>query len=298
MKIANAPCSWGVLEFGLEGETDLYGKVLDEMKLTGYTGSELGDWGFMPTEPDELKRQLDDRQLCLVGAFVPVNFANATDHDEGLQNALRTAHLLKKVDPDNAKIVLSDDNGRNADRSRNAGRIQSRHGLSLADWKIFARGVENISRTVQSDTGVPCVFHHHCAGYVETPEEVAILMDLTSPDVVNLCFDTGHYAFGGGDPLQGLRKFSDRIRHVHFKDWDKSVFEDTRKNNWDYFEAIRNGIFCELGQGSIDFTSILDELKRQNYADWIVVEQDILPGMGSPLESAQRNRDFLSSIGL
>lgn len=298
MKIANAPCSWGVLEFGLDGETDNYSKVLNEMKNTGYQGTELGDWGFMPTNPSHLKKELDDRSLNLVGAFVPVNFVNEKEHEQGINEALKIARLLQKVDPDNAKIVLSDDNGKSRDRTLFAGRIQSGHGLSASQWKTFATGVEKAAYRILNDTGLNSVFHHHCAGYVETPAEIEILLNLTNPDYVSLCFDTGHYAFGGGDPIEGLRNFSDRIDHVHFKDWDRSIFHETEMKNWDYFEAVENGIFCELGKGSINFGAVKNELHKQNYSDWIVVEQDILPGMGEPKESARRNREFLKSIGL
>jgi inosose dehydratase len=298
MKIANAPCSWGVLEFGLEGETDNYAKVLDEMKMTGYKGTELGDWGFMPTDPSKLKEELDKRSLKLVGAFVPVNFVNGEDHEMGIERALKIARLMNSVDPGNPKIVLSDENGKNELRTKNAGRIQPQHGLLPSQWKTFTAGVEKIAKTVFNETGLKSVFHHHCAGFVETPEEIEMLLHLTHPDYVNLCFDTGHYAFGGGDPEAGLKTFAERIDHVHFKDWDQSVFKDVKRNNWDYIKAVCSGIFCELGKGSIDFKSFLDQLRSHDYCDWIVVEQDILPGMGSPKESAKRNREFLQSIGI
>lgn len=298
MKVANAPCSWGILEFGLDGETDSYSKVLDEMKSTDYRGTELGDWGFLPTDPLQLKKELEDRSLKLVGAFVPVNFVNEKEHELGIDETLKIARLLQKVDPDNAKIVLSDENGKSRNRTLNAGRIQSSHGLSASGWKTFAAGVEKAAERILNETGLKSVFHHHCAGYVETPAEIETLLDLTNPDYVSLCFDTGHYAFGGGDPIKGIKTFSDRIDHVHFKDWDRSIFQETEKNNWDYFEAVGKGIFCELGKGSIDFQSVKNELNKQSYSDWIVVEQDILPGMGEPKESARRNREFLKSIGL
>jgi inosose dehydratase len=130
IKIANAPCSWGVLEFGLDGKTDSYEKVLNEMQTTGYLGTELGDWGFMPSEPNQLKSELVKRKLNLVGAFVPVNFINPEDHDSGLKLALKTARLLKETDPDNAKIVLSDDNGKNEIRTKLTGRIKPELSLS------------------------------------------------------------------------------------------------------------------------------------------------------------------------
>lgn len=297
MKIANAPCSWGVLEFGLEGQTDEYQKVLTEMSATGYVGTELGDWGFMPTDPGKLKKELHSHQLQLVGAFVPVNFSNPDDHRAGLQLALKTAQLLAEAGTE-AQIVLSDDNGKDPVRTRNAGRIKQEHGLTSEQWKVYGEGVNDVARKVFDDTGISCVFHHHCAGYVETPEEIETLLKLSNPDFVNLCFDTGHYAYGGGDPVQGLKKHSKRIKHVHFKDWDQSVYQKSINNDWGYFEAVENGVFCELGKGSIDFKAILNELQKINYSKWIVVEQDILPGMGTPKESALRNRKYLQSLGI
>jgi hypothetical protein len=58
IKIANAPCSWGALEFDLEGEAPNYVQVLNEIAETGYAGTELGDWGFMPTDPEKLSQEI------------------------------------------------------------------------------------------------------------------------------------------------------------------------------------------------------------------------------------------------
>lgn len=298
MKIANAPCSWGILEFGLEGNTDSYQTVLDEMALTGYRGTELGDWGFMPTDPSQLKQELESRELQLVGAFVPVNFVSTSDFETSVDDALKIASFLKDVDPENAKIVLADDNGKDGNRTQYAGRIKPEHCLDSDQQFRFNQRVEELSSRIQGETGLTSVFHHHCAGYIETPQEIEALLDQTDPKLVNLCFDTGHFAFGGGDPIEGLKRYSERIDHVHFKDWDESIFRQAEQNNWNYFEAVGNGIFCELGQGSINFEAVLSELYKQNYCDWIVVEQDILPGMGSPKESAERNREFLKSLGV
>ncbi len=74
--------------------------------------------------------------------------------------------------------------------------------------------------------------------------------------------------------------------------------QQSREKCWDYFTSVRNGIFCELGKGEVDFPSVKAELEKQGYDGWIVVEQDVLPGMGKPKESALRNRNYLASIGL
>jgi inosose dehydratase len=298
IRIANAPCSWGVLEFDLPGQALGYAQVLDEIRDTGYAGTEFGDWGFLPTEPAALRRELDARRLAMVGAFVPVAFADAQAHAAGAAVAVRTAQLLAAVEGNTPFIVLADDNGKDPLRTRRAGRITPAEGLSDAQWQTFARGVETVARAVRDQAGLRCVFHHHAAGYVETPEEIARLLDLTDPRLVGLCFDTGHYRFGGGDPLAGLRRHRDRIGHVHFKDCSPAVHERSRAEGWDYFGSLRHGIFCELGRGDVDFAAVIAELRRTHYAGWIVVEQDVLPGMGAPKEFARRNRDYLRKLGL
>jgi inosose dehydratase len=297
-KIANAPCSWGALEFDLQGKPATYDQVLDEMQETGYLGTELGDWGFMPTDPTRLKAELDQRGLSLVGAFVPVALKDARAHPKGEEAALEVARLLAAVAGSLPFIVLADDNGKDPVRTQNAGRVTPAMSLSDAEWEVFTRGVERIAHAVKEETGLRLVVHPHCAGYCETPTEIARLLSLTDPSLVGLCLDTGHYQFAGGDPLQLLRQFASRVWHIHFKDCHPRVAEQSRQEGWDYFKSVEKGIFCELGNGSVDFPAIKQELEKQGYRDWVVVEQDVLPGMGRPKESAFRNRQYLKSIGL
>ena len=296
IRIANAPCSWGVLEFDLDGEAAGFEQVLDEMQATGYEGTELGDWDFMPTDPAALKDELDARKLEMLAAFVPVDLSDPEAHASGVEVAVRTAKLLAAV-AENPFIVLADDNGKNTTRTQHAGRIKPEHGLTDEQWEIFAQGAQRVAYAVYDHTGVRTVFHHHCAGFVETPAEVEKLLSMTDPDVLGLCFDAGHYMFGGGDPVAGLHKHANRIWHVHFKDCHPEIAARSRAEAWDYFKSVRRGIFCELGQGAVDFPALKAILNELGYDGWIVVEQDVLPGMGTPKDSAQRNRDYLGSIG-
>jgi len=297
IRIANAPCSWGVLEFDLPGQSLGYGRVLDEMRDAGYAGTEFGDWGFLPTDPAALRHELDTRRLEMVGAFVPVNFVDHAAHAAGAETAVRTAALLAATRGPLPFIVLADDNGKHPVRTRNAGRIGPSDGLTDEQRATYAHGVNFVARMVRDQTGLRAVFHHHAAGFVETPAEISRLLALTDPDLVGLCLDTGHLRFGGGDPLSVLRHHRDRIWHVHFKDCSPSVHQASRAGNWDYFESLKHGIFCELGRGDVNFPAIVEELRRTHYTGWIVVEQDVLPGMGAPQEYAQRNRDYLRTLG-
>lgn len=298
IRVANAPCSWGVLEFDLEGKTAGYAQVLDEIALSGYVGTELGDWGFMPTDPVQLQQELSRRKLTMLAAFVPVALLNPEKHAAGEAQAIRTAQLLAATGGPNCFIVLADDNGSDPIRTKNAGRVTPDLGLNDAQWRTYTSGANRIAQAVKTQTGLRTVFHHHCAGFVETPAEVAMFMKLTDPALVGLVLDTGHYTFGGGDPLQALRDYRDRIWHVHFKDCESHVAEQSRREQWDYFTAIRHGVYCELGKGSVDFPAVIKALRADNYSGWIVVEQDVLPGMGAPLDSARRNRTYLQTIGL
>jgi len=299
--VGNAPCSWGTLEFdGFKGEQIPYAQMLDELVEAGYEATELGDWGYMPIDPALLRRDLEQRGLTMLGAFVPVGLKNTECHAEGVERASRTARLIAGVAGTPAPfLVLADDNGTDPRRTRLAGRIGATDSLTVPEWKVFAFGADLIARAVYEETGLRTVFHHHCAGYIETPSEIATLLELTNPARLGLVFDTGHYVYGSGgkaSAAEGLDCFGERVWYVHFKDCQPDIAHRARAEEWDYFTALKHGVFCELGKGCVDFAAVLRCLRARCFAGPVLVEQDVLPGMGAPKDSAVRNRAYLSAI--
>jgi inosose dehydratase len=308
IQVGNAPCSWGVLEFeGLDANPIGCTQMLDELVETGYTATELGDWGFMPTDPAALQMEIEKRNLAMLGAYVQVAFKYPETHAAGKQEVLKIARLLRDSTPRGKPyLILADNNAEEPIRRQYGGRATPEIALTPDEFTVFIRGVREIAAAVRDETGLPVLFHHHTAGYVETPAEIDRLLDNTDPALLNLVFDTGHFVFGSGpnNPyadgqiVPALEHYGERISYIHFKDCDPLIAARSRAEDWDYINSLHSGVFCELGKGCVDFRGVVDWLKKRDYSGWVLVEQDVLPGMGTPKDSAQRNRDFLKSIGL
>jgi inosose dehydratase len=297
--IANAPCSWGATDdFPTYKDAPGYAQVLDEIASSGYAGTELGDWGFLPTDAGALREEFSRRKLGLAGAFVPVRLSDPNAHAAGEQLALRTARLLAEGTNGQQPapvLVLADDV--DAERMRVAGRATAEDALDHTGWRAVASGAEGIARAVRDGTGLRTAFHHHAGTHIETAEETATLLERTDAELLGVCLDTGHYTYGGGDPLAAVRRYGERIWHVHAKDCATDVIARARDEEWEYFRAVRSRLFCELGRGVVDLPAVLGELRTRGYRGWIVVEDEVAPGTGVPLESAQRDREYLRGLG-
>jgi inosose dehydratase len=298
VRIANAPCSWGVIE-GIDGDREGWVRVVDEMAETGYIGTELGDWGFMPTDPAALSAELGRRNLALVGSWVSVWLYDRARHVASADDAVRTAQQLARVGGPEAVVVLGLDPYGDPFRTNIAGRVRPEDSPTDDMWNTLAEGYNYVARRVMDEAGIRTVVHQHIGTWIETESEARRLFDSTDPAVLGLCLDTGHWTFGaGGDPVAAVREFKDRVWHVHFKDCDATVAAASRVNEWSGPESVGHGVFCELGTGSVDFPGMLTALADIDYKGWIVVEQDVLPGMGNPRESARRNREYLRGLGV
>lgn len=297
IQVATAPCSWGVSLASQSAPGVDARQVLDEMAEAGYSGTELGELGFFPRDPEELRDLLQARGLTLVAGFVQAPLLKVEADSTHLDRTLEVAALLSSVNP-SAYLILSDAIGADSTRTARSGRIGPEDAPSDSAWHALVRGAQILARSTRDRTGIKTLLHPHCATHIEAPDEVERFLDWTEPDLIGLCLDTGHFAYGGGSPLTALYKHGDRLRHIHLRDLSLDVAERARCEGLDYFAAVESGLFPELGRGGLDLENLLMELEGLDYSGWVVVEQKVLPGMDPPAVSAKRNRDYLRGMGV
>ena len=285
-RVATAPVNWNNVDLVGTVPEIAYPDLLDEMVVAGYAATEFG--GNFPTDPATLRHDLTSRGLQLCGAYYPLPLT----YDARLQ-ARRPAleGLLKLLAGAGCQdVILAFES--TPERMALAGHVPAdgSAGLSDSEWTQTARNLAAVGEIAESH-GIRAHFHNHVGTHVETPGEIERLLSELSTDVVDICFDCGHYAYGGGDPIAFVNQHHDRIGYVHLKDVDPVVLETARARELSFLEALREYIFCEFGQGMVDIAGMVDMLRESGYRGWLVVEQDTTPR--DPTESARANRAYL-----
>lgn len=282
-QFASAPDSWGVLDYPGPSWEQSYETMLDEMAQAGYTGSELGPYGFFPTDAKILQPQLEKRKLKLLASFVPVKMTDPGARKAVIERIRKVGNLLAALKA--PFLVMADD--QSSERNAFSGRVYDKAcpTLTAEQWRHIGNIVADAEK-VANEFGLDLVFHPHVATYVETPEECELFFDATSHTNVGLCLDTGHCVYGHGDSVKEAEKYKSKLRFVHIKDCDTKVLQLARQNKWTLEEAIEHKVFTVIGQGNIDFPAFFRTLVKNGYSGWSVVEQDVKFG-ATPIPPAQ-----------
>lgn len=296
-RIGNAPVSWAVYEAHLPNPP--YQTVLDAIVASGYDGTELGPYGYLPTTKEALARELDSRHLALGSSFVPVSLEDTDARDAVIAHSLKVSSLLAQFGV--AELIVADDEG--PMRTANAGRIpkDGSKGWTASEWTTALQTLEIIAERVMDAHGMSVVVHHHAGTYIETPEEIDRLLEGTRPDRVNLLLDTGHAVYGGCDPVDIATRHGSRVRYVHLKDTDATELQHVRNSEVSMQDAWKRGIFCALGEGVVDFKGVCSALATRQYDGWMIVEQDVVPHKSGrlnpdPTDSAKKSRTYLREV--
>lgn len=291
--IGNAPCSWGV-EFADDPRNPPWRKVLKECKQAGFNGIELGPVGFMPEDPAEFGEALAEHELTLIGGVVFRPFHDATAWEDVLDGSVRTCKSL--VAHGAKHLVLID--SISPRRAATAGRYDDAEKMDDAEWTAYRDRIMTIAKMGAEEYGLTVGIHAHAAGFMDFEPELERLLDETDPDILKICFDTGHHSYAGYDPVAFMKRHMDRISYMHFKDIDPKVKAWAVANQIGFYEACAEGIFCKLGLGDVDFPAVRQMLLDAGFEGWCTVEQDCDPaGKTSPLDDNTHNGTYLKSIG-
>ena len=293
IRIGNAPCSWGV-EFANDPRNPSWQTVLKECAQAGYKGIELGPVGFMAEAPAVLAEALAEHDLELIGGVVFRPFHDPAKWDEVLDASVRTCKAL--VAHGARHLVLID--SISPRRAPTAGRAGEAEQMGAEEWRAFRDRIAHVARLGAEEFGLTVGIHAHAAGFIDFEPELERLLDEVDPSVLKICFDTGHHTYAGFDPVAFMKRHAGRISYMHFKDIDPAVRADVVGKRTGFYDACGQGIFCNLGKGSVDFSAVRDVLIDHGFEGWCTVEQDCDPTLGGkPVVDAIANREYLEAIG-
>jgi inosose dehydratase len=292
---ASAPVSWGVQDDPGPAWEQPYERILDEILSAGFTGTELGPYGYFPTDPKVLAESLKRRRMSLLSSFVPVPIADPSKKGKVIDHVRKVGALLSAL---GAKLLVLSDS-QTPKRQQLAGRVPAdgRESLTSEQWKHVGAIVSEVERAA-AEFDLRLVFHPHVATYVETPMEVERLFDSLASTQVGLCLDTGHCVYGGGDPAEEAKKYRSLLRYIHIKDINARVLGEARRKNLNFEQAVGAGVFSGIGEGCIDFEGFFRFLAGSQYSGWMIVEQDVIYGrtVVPPAESMRASLSYLKNV--
>lgn len=292
IRIGNAPCSWGV-EFADDPRNPTWQTVLKENAEAGYTGIELGPVGFMPEDPVILAEALAEHQLELIGGVVFRAFHDPDAWEDVLDGTVRTCKALVAHGAEHLVLIDSI----SPRRAPTAGRADEAEQMEKAEWEAYRDRIKEAAK-IGVDHGLTVGIHAHAAGFMDFEPELERLLNEVDEDILKICFDTGHHSYAGFDPVAFMERHIGRISYMHFKDIDPKVKADVVANRTDFYTACGQGIFCNLGEGDVDFPRVRQILLDNGFEGWCTVEQDCDPTLDiSPIDDAKANRLYLQSIG-
>ncbi|WP_395172787.1 TIM barrel protein [Roseibium alexandrii] len=293
IRIGNAPCSWGV-EFPDDPRNPAWRTVLQECSGAGYKGIELGPVGFMPEDPAVLSEALAQYDLELIGGVVFRPFHDPDAWENVLDGMHRTAKAL--VAHGAQHMVLID--SISPRRAPTAGQPAEAEQMNASEWTAYRDRIAEAAKIGTEDYGLTVGIHAHAAGFMDFEPELERLLNEVDEKYLKICFDTGHHSYAGFDPVAFMERNIGRISYMHFKDVDPKVKADVVANRTGFYDACGQGIFCNLGDGDVDFPKVRQILLDNGFQGWCTVEQDCDPTLDvSPIDDARTNREYLESIG-
>ena len=286
VRIGINPLTWTNDDLPELGEANSLETCLQEAKLAGYEGVELGR--KFPRDAKVLGPILKPHGLNLVSGWYSARLLERSVEDE-IKAMQSHAALLKAL---GAKVMVFCEVSRCVHGERKIP-LSRRPKLAQKEWKQFGERLDAVAAELDKQ-GLKMAYHHHMGTVIQSEDEVDRMMGSTKS--VGLLLDSGHLTFAGGDPMRALKRHAKRIVHVHCKDIRKDKLAAARKQDMSFLDAVLGDVFAVPGDGSIDFEPLLAELAKHDYQGWLVVEADQDPANAHPLTHARTGHDCLRPL--
>ncbi|MFI2628821.1 TIM barrel protein [Streptomyces collinus] len=290
--LGSAPDSWGVW-FPEDEQQVPYTRFLDELARAGYEWLELGPYGYLPTDPQRLKAELDARGLKVSGgtAFGALHRPGAWD--EMLAHVRRVAALTAAAGAHHLVFIPP------MYRDEKTGAFTESPELTPEQWAGFGRAADRLGRLLLEEYDVRLVVHPHADSHIQAQAEIERLLNESDSRYTSLCLDTGHVAYGGGDNLDLIRRFGERVGYVHIKQMDPEILAQVAAEDLSFGEAVQRGVCVSPPAGVPKPADVVAELARLEAELFVIVEQDLYPCAPEvPLPIAVGTREHLAGCGL
>ena len=283
--LACAPIAWTNDDLPDLGAENTFEQCVSEMALAGFTGSEIGN--KYPKDVETLKHKLDVRGMRICNAWFS-SLLLSEDYDATIEAFIKHRDFLHAL---GAKVIGASEQG-NSIQGKDVSIFGEKPVYTDEQWELIRKGFNKMGELAK-EKGMYFTVHHHMGTGVQTAEEIDKLMEITDPDLVYLLFDTGHLSFSGEDVLGVLKKYVNRVKHVHLKSIRKDVIEDAKVKGYSFLDSVRAGSFTVPGDGDFDFTPVFDILDEAGYEGWVVVEAEQDPAKANPYEYAVLARNYI-----
>lgn len=286
VKIGIAPIAWTNDDMPELGAENTFEQCISEMALAGFKGTEVGN--KYPKDTKILKKALELRGMEIASAWFSA-YLTTKPYEETEEAFIAHRDFLHEM---GAKVIVVSEQGHSIQGQMDIPIFKEKPVFTEEEWKLLSTGLNKLGKLAK-EKGMKLVYHHHMGTGVQTTEEIDKLMEMTDSELVYLLYDVGHLVFSGEESITVLKKYVNRIKHVHLKDIRANVVRLVKEKKMSFLQAVKIGTFTVPGDGDIDFEPIFNILAENDYEGWLLVEAEQDPAKANPCEYAMKARKYI-----